>query len=82
MKLQITFKNPDGVADSIADAIHFESMENTDFLMLSEQEQEEIKENKRKELLEQISPWVEYGEYVTIEINTDDNTAKVLKVNE
>jgi hypothetical protein len=59
MKLKITLKDPDGVYESIKNAV-----DSTDFEFIEEQ----------------CKPWIKYGEYVTIEIDTDAGTATVCKV--
>ena len=73
MKLKITLKDPDGVYESIKDAAE-SSTGDTDGL-----DDNELEELAQK-LEEQCKPWIEYGEYVTIEIDTDAGTATVCKV--
>jgi hypothetical protein len=47
---------------------------------LSSQEIESIRDDRSEELYDIISQWVRYGEYLTIIIDTDAETAKV-KIN-
>jgi hypothetical protein len=60
MIFRITFKDPDGVDDSVAEAADKHGVP-----------EEDIREH--------IRPWVEFSEYVTIEIDTVARTATVLK---
>ena len=77
MKIKITLKDPDGVYESIKDAADSSA---GDAEGLDDGELEELAESRREKLEQQCKPWIEYGEYVTIEIDTDEGTAKVLKV--
>jgi hypothetical protein len=76
MKIKITLKDPDGVFESIKDAAE-SSMQNTEVLDLDEIA--EIIESRQAKLAEQCATWIKYGEYVTIEIDTDTGSAIVCK---
>lgn len=75
MKITITLKDPDGVIDSINDCLKDEvrSIEG-----LSDDEKEDLIETRREEVNEKLSKFIEYGEYVTIEFDTELLTARVL----
>jgi hypothetical protein len=77
MKIKITFKDPNGVSDSIERAA-IESVE--EISGISADEREDLKNTRREEIEDSIKAFVEYSEYVTIEIDTETNTATVLKV--
>jgi len=77
MKIKITLKDPDGVYDSLQKAAE-ESVD--EITGIDEDEKEELIERRKEKISESIEKWVEYDEYVTIEIDTDNNTAKVLPV--
>ena len=77
MKLKITLKDPDGVYESIKQAAESST---GDTEGLDNSELEELAETRREKLEEQCKPWIKYGEYVTIEIDTDAGTATVCKV--
>lgn len=63
MKFKITMKSPNGVADSVDAALEG----------LSEDEREE-----RKEKIETLlSKWFEFGEYLTVEVDTDAESIRV-----
>ncbi len=75
MKFRVTMKDPDTLSDAISDAV-------TDELKkiegLDADDREALFEERHNAVREVASKWFEYGEYVTIEIDTDDNTATVI----
>lgn len=76
MKFKVTMKDPDGVQDSLDDAakVYANSIEG-----LTEDEREAVRE-KRRELIGSIADkWFEYGEYLTVEIDTDTKTITVVE---
>lgn len=73
MKIKITMKDPDGAQDSIDRAIK-ESV--ADIEGLNDREREALIEVRSESL--DLSRWLRYGEYVTIEIDTDAGTAIVV----
>jgi hypothetical protein len=75
MKLRITLKDPDGIYESLNDAAA-ESVPRS--LGLSDGEMADLTESRRETLQHAVKPWVKYGEYVTIEIDTDAKTATVV----
>ena len=75
MKFKITIKAPDCFYDGIGEAIE-ESFKGTTFF--NKEEAESAWDARRKSLNDAIKPWVEYGEYVTIEFDTVAKTATVL----
>lgn len=77
MKLKITLKDPDGVSNCIQDAAK-ESVEEND--SLESDEVDGLIESRCEKLHETCKKWIRYGEYVTIEINTDEGTAVVIPV--
>ncbi len=75
MKFTVTFKDPDGPADCIADAVK-ESLAD---IGLTGDEMEAIIEKRQEKLTEWcFGNFFEYGEYVEIEIDTDAGTARVV----
>lgn len=73
MKFQITLKDPDGIYDAVKAAVESNKPAN-----LGELENTWI-DLKMDGLFTTLNRWFEYGEYVTIEIDTDLMTATVLK---
>lgn len=75
MKFIITMKDPDGVYDSIEDSLTTPDLSN-----LTEEEADAVIEKRREERTEIISKWFEYSEYISIEIDTDAKTARIIEV--
>lgn len=67
MKFTVTLKTPDVLEDSINEAINN--------LPDPDQDQE-----SKDEILKKCGQWFEYGECLTVEIDTEKNTCTVLKV--
>ena len=74
MKITITMKNPDCGSDAIDEAVetYFDSREDKDI----------GREEFRKIVEHDISKFVEWSEYITVEIDTETDTAKVIPVGE
>ena len=77
MKIRITLKDPDGIYESMREAAN-ESIAGVSGL--SGEEAEQLIEARREKIHDACEPWIEYGEYVTIEIDTEAGTAIVCKV--
>lgn len=76
MKFTVTFKDPDGPYESIREAAA-NSLKG--IKGLSADERESLLETRIEELNEACSKWFSYSEYVSIEIDTEADTATVLK---
>lgn len=75
MKFRITFKDPDVVERAIADAIRSW----VDGLGLTDKKERALMEARRRESeLEKVAKWFKFCESVTIEIDTDADTATVV----
>lgn len=79
MKVHILFKDPDGIYESIEEAVK-ESVES--LTGLSDKERHAVLAQRSEEQHEKLSRWIEYGEYVGVAFDTDEMTARVLKVGE
>jgi len=78
MKVQITFKNPDAIDNGIDEAITSEKLVEA----LGEDDIEdfvEVEESIREDVKVDLAKWISYNEYVTIEFDTEAETAKVLE---
>lgn len=75
MKFQVTFKSPDAVSYKISNLIE----EELDNLNLEEDELNAIREIRIQKLSEKVGKWFKHLEYVTIEIDTEKDTAMVVK---
>lgn len=85
MKFTITAKNPDGIEDSIRraaeEAVDMEAEdEGATGRTLEPLERQILIEDKIEELWEECKKFVEYKEYVRIEVDTETGTATVLEV--
>jgi len=76
MKFRITFKDPDGVGDSISDAVNC----SLEISGLDEDEQELLRDPRREKIENELKVWIEYGEYLTVEFDTEFGTATVIPV--
>ena len=74
MKIKITFKTPDAVDDALEQefATNYEEDSPSD---RDEERVEEMKETARNT----IEKFVRCGEYITVEFDTDNDTATVLR---
>jgi hypothetical protein len=76
MIIRVTFKNPDTLLDSVSDAVKA----SVGSLPLSDEEKSLIIESRTENENASICDnWCEYGEYVTIEFDTEKNTATVVR---
>lgn len=75
MKFRVTMKDPDGVGDGIQDAARqmVAKIEGVD-----DDERDSLIESKQEKLSELASTWFEYGEYLTVEIDTEAKSISVL----
>jgi hypothetical protein len=76
MKFTVMFKDPDGVWEALADAAKH-SIESVDGL--SNRERENLAESRKEQLGEFASRWIEYGEYLEVEFDTESNTARIVE---
>lgn len=74
MKFRVTMKDPDTLHDAIHDAVVAE-IENTG---LPAEEQAALREPRCDAACEVAGRWFEYGEYLTVEIDTDAGTCVVV----
>ncbi len=74
MKFRVTMKDPDTLHDAIADAVKksLAGMEDRD-------ERAAVAEIRSNKLGELAGRWFPYGEYLTVEIDTDANTCVVIE---
>lgn len=75
MKIRVTMKDPDTLYEATTEAV----AEDVKKLSLSEDEAEAIEEKRRNAVNDLASKWFEYGEYLTVEIDTDAKTCVVVE---
>lgn len=77
MKFKIMFKDPDGVSE----CLEHEAKDYAETVpSINKAERERIAELRYETLKLAIRPWVEYGEYLEVEFDTDAKTATVVPV--
>ena len=75
MRFTVTMKDPDTLDDAIKDAVKNEVKD----LELDEDEKEAVIEKRMEKYRAIANTWFEYGEYLTVEIDTEAKTAVVCK---
>ena len=78
MKVTITLKDPDGVCNSIQKAVRGSLAEFQD--AMDAEELESMEEARMETTQEKLGKWIEYGEYIRVEFDTDAGTATVMPV--
>lgn len=78
MKIKITMKDPDGFSECFEEAVR-ESVK-ADAPGMSEDDREAVVERRKERAYDDLKRWVEYGEYITVEFDTDEMTARVIEV--
>lgn len=66
MKLRVTMKSPDALSDAIHDATRH----------LTDRDEREA---QYEDAYEAASPWFKYGEYLTVEIDTETGSAHIVR---
>jgi hypothetical protein len=74
MKFKVSMKDPDTLYDAINDALE----EELEPLGLDEDESEAVADVRRGKIREVCSKWFRYGEYLTVEIDTEAETCTVV----
>jgi hypothetical protein len=75
MKFKVQMKDPDTLYDAMRDAIGEDVRE---IPGLSDQEREAVQEKRQEAVSELCAKWFEYGEYLTVEIDTEAQTCVVV----
>ena len=76
MKFRVYLKDPDGFDCSIEEAAEFATDYDND---LSQAEIRTIRNNREDQIRNFLKKWVEYSECITIEFDTEEETAKVVE---
>lgn len=79
MKIRITLKDPDRVYDAVQDAVQgsLEAHEGLD-----DDEKEAIMETRINKTWAILEKFIQYQEYITVEFDTVDGTARVVPTSE
>lgn len=75
MKISVYLKDPDGFDEAIQEAVKADVAK----LGLTEREAEAVAELRTEAAGKSLASWVECGEYVTLEFDTDAMTATVVR---
>ena len=75
MKILVTMKDPDSLYECVMDAIK----DDVRCLNLEEDEAKALVEVRHEKAMGIASQWFEYGEYLTVEIDTVAKTCVVVK---
>lgn len=78
MKIQFSFKDPDVMIDEIASAMKTERA-NLIASGMPEDEADAVVEIRREKAVAACHRWFDYGEYCVVEIDTDADTATVVR---
>jgi len=76
MKFKVTMKDADTLYDAIQDAVD----EQVSAMGLDEDEADALKERRREKISDLCGEWFRYGEYLTVEIDTDAKTCVVVSL--
>lgn len=76
MKIRLTLKDPDGVYDSISEFLENNTSEEEQ--KLPEDELETMLYNRRNQVDDACGKWIEFGEYVTVEVDMATGLAVVV----
>lgn len=75
MKYTVSMKCPDALDDSIKEAVRAEV---DDIEQIDDEEREDLAETRADKYRDQARRWFRYGEYITVEIDTDAGTCVVV----
>lgn len=78
MKFKVTMKDPDTLHDAITEAVK----EEVNQLLDDPDEREALQETREKKVHDICKEWFEYGEYLTVEIDTESKTIRVCEAAE
>lgn len=77
MKFRVTMKDPDTLYEAIGESVKGQIEEQ--HASLDADEKESLRETRTAKIRELCSKWFEYGEYLTVEIDTDAGTCSVVE---
>lgn len=79
-KFRVTLKDPDGVFESVRDHAEEIAAEAKKNPAVAELAAGDWADSIQSSIFQKIAKWVEYGEYVVIDFDTDAGTATVVEV--
>lgn len=75
MKIKITFKDPDALSDAIEEAL-----DERDYGNLTDSEVVAVRLAAKEEAISVCSKWFKYGEYLSVEVDTNAQTIGIVEV--
>ena len=79
MKIKVTMKNPDALEHYVCEAVKDHFKNDIGNVNIDPDELDFMIESKIEDIEEIASTWFKYGEYLTVEFDTDTKTIEVLK---
>lgn len=79
MKLLVTMKDPDTLSDALTEAENDLIVELMADMNLTKEEATAVAEKRIGKMREFATEWFKWGEYITVELNDKEKTAKVVK---
>jgi len=76
MKFQVTLKDPDTFDDAVREAAQTSLAQ---IEGLDDDEREALMFNRVQSIKSKCGRWFKYGEYLTVELDTEDGSAKVVE---
>ena len=76
MRFSVTLKDPDSLDDAIDSAVWAELAKIDG---LDDEDRELLRDRRHKDAREVADLWFSYGEYLTVEIDTDERTVSVCR---
>ena len=76
MKFKVMMKDPDTLHDAIEEAVKAEV---SAILGVDDEDRPAMEQRRREAVTRITSEWFKWGEYLTVEIDTDERTAVVLR---
>lgn len=77
MKIKLTLKDPDGVHESVGEIVEGIVNQIMSGAAGGLLDRDALAEQTREGIMKTLAPWVEYGEYITVEVDTEAKTAVV-----
>ena len=78
MKIKITMKDPDTMHDAVNNALQSDIKK----MELPDDEAESLMDIRFEKTLNIMSTWFKNGEYLTVEVDTESMTARVVPITE
>lgn len=79
MKFRVTMKDPDTLHDAVRDAVNAQAKEYAGLMDLDDDERAQLVDSRCEKVRSMCCRWFEYGEYLTVEIDTEAKTCVVVE---